>query len=428
MTANTEYVKFPYEDWPENIPPSHQLVTLYRSLPAYRECVQRMVQLLKAGATARDFRNHPHTGLRKLGNWHKDRAKSFARAAHRGPHSPELEKWPAIAWHLGPCPLMVRQASIHRIDDLQSYTLNFLEWADKGVQATEKAADKPGHGCKVKWQGRYITDRQLIEKLKGLGISKTLEAVKQFRKNHRIKYPDLEDRHDAMLKKWGAFDAGQTKPFKHLPDFLGDAPLMEGIYPRQRWEDILKVHKALRLAPLEVQRKVALELEADHSKALARIGKESSGYKDKLEIQLNEVQAFIRKVRDQIRGMEIKQAAYLCELNISANPDKAHHLEPTGFKSHPAAVQSIASPPQKPDSLPIWADPKRKIATLEQLKEWREKAESGDKGAFFRAHPPYSQWFEGPALNAMQEEHNNKVNQDIAELWKQSLPHPFNCN
>ena len=92
---------FPYHDWPEKVPPSQQLVALYLTLPSHRENVHRMAQLLKAGATAKAFMNHPHLGLRKLGNWHKDRAKSFARAAHRGPHSPELEEWPAIAWHLG---------------------------------------------------------------------------------------------------------------------------------------------------------------------------------------------------------------------------------------------------------------------------------------------------------------------------------------
>ena len=53
--------------------------------------------------------------------------------------------------------------AIHRIDDLQSYTLGFLEWADKEVQAVEKASDKPESGCKVKWQGKYISDRQLID-------------------------------------------------------------------------------------------------------------------------------------------------------------------------------------------------------------------------------------------------------------------------
>ena len=419
MTENTEPVKFPYEDWPENIPPSHQLVTLYLTLPTYRENVQRMVKLLKEGATAEAFRNHPHPGLQKLGRWHKDRAKSFARAAHRGPHSPELDVWPTVAWHLGPCPMMGGRASVHRIDDLQSYTLGSLEWADKQVQATEKAADKPGIGCKVKWQGRYITDRQLIDKLKGLGISKTELSVRKFRQNNKDKFPDLDTLHDAMLKKWGAFDAGQAKPFKHLPDFLGDAPLMEGIYPRHQWEGILKVHKALRLPPLEVQRKVALELEKSHADVLAKIGKASPGYKETIEKQLQIVQGFIRKVRDRIEDLVTKQSFHLHELKLSENPDKAYHLEPAGFGHYPAAVQSIASPPPKPEPLPIWADPKKKIATIEQLAEWREKAELGDKRAYFRAYHPYSQWFEGPALIAMQEAHEseiNQINQVLADL------------
>lgn len=215
---------FPYHDWPENVPPSQQLVALYLTLPSHKENVHRMVQLLKAGATAKDFRNHQHLGLKKLGNWHKERGNSFKRAAHRGPHSPELDIWPNVAWHLGPCPLMGRQASVHRIDDLQSYTLGFLEWADKEVQAVEKASDKPESGCKVKWQGKYISDRQLIDKLKALGIVKTELSVRKFRQNNRAKYPDLDALHDAMLQKWGALEAAQAKPFKYLPDFLGDAP------------------------------------------------------------------------------------------------------------------------------------------------------------------------------------------------------------
>lgn len=350
MTENTEPVKFPFHLWPEDIPPSHQLVTLYLTLPTYRENVHRMVQLLKDGATAKDFRNHPHPGLRKLGNWHKERADSFARAAHRGPHSPELDVWPTVAWHLGPCPMMGGRASVHRIDDLQSYTLGSLEWADKQIQATEKAADKPEGGCKVKWQGRYITDRQLVEKLKDLGIkNKSQEAIKQFRKNHREKYPDLDTLHDEMLKKWGAFDAGQAKPFKHLPDFLGEAPMLEGLYPRDQWETILKAHKALRLSPLEVQRKVALELEKSHADVLAKIGKGSPVYKDAIENQLQIVQGFIRKVRDRIEELVTKQSFHLHELKLSENPDKAYHLEPAGFHHHATAVQSIAGiPPNKP--------------------------------------------------------------------------------
>lgn len=349
MLSTPEILKapsFPYHDWPENVPPSQQLVALYLTLPSHRENVHRMVQLLKAGATtAKAFMNHPHLGLRKLGNWHKDRAKSFARAAHRGPHSPELEEWPAIAWHLGPCPLLGRQASVHRIDDLQSYTIGFLEWADKGVQAVEKAVDKPESGCKVKWQGKYISDCQLIDKLKSLGIVKTMEAIKQFRKNHRGKPPDLDALHDTMLQKWGALEAAQAKPFKYLPDFLGDAPPLSGIHPAHEWERLFKVHKALRLSPLEIQRKVALELEADISKTLARLSSEASGYRNDLENELQRIQEFIRKVRDKIKDMTYKQAAYLCSLNISENPDQQFQMQPAGFHHKP---KPPAPPPMEP--------------------------------------------------------------------------------
>ena len=339
---------FPYHDWPENVPPSQQLVALYLTFPSHRDNVHRMVQLLKAGATAKDFRNHPHLGLRKLGNWHKDRAKSFARAAHRGPHSPELEEWPAIAWHLGPCPLMGRQASVHRIDDLQSYTLGFLEWADKEVQAVEKAADKPESGCKVKWQGKYISDRQLIDKLHSLGIPCTDNRIKQFRKNHRTKHPNLDALHDAMLQKWGALEAAQAKPFKYLPDFLGDAPPVSGIHSADAWERIFKTHKALRLSPLEIQRKVALELEADISKTLARLGSEPSSHKDQLDNELQKVQGFIRKVRDHIKDMTYKQADFLCSLNISENPDQQFQMQPVGFHHKPAPIPTPPAPePQK---------------------------------------------------------------------------------
>lgn len=380
MLNHSNLVKFPYEDWPDGILPSQQLVELFLTLPSHRDNVYRMVKLLKDGATAKDFRNHPHPGLRKLGNWHKDRAKSFARAAHRGPHSLELERWPTIAWHLGPCPLIGRQASVHRIDDLQSYTVGSLEWADKEVQAIEKVSDKPDDGCKVKWQGRYITDHQLTAKLKELGISKTLEAVKQFRKNHRAKFPDLDALHEAMLKKWGALEAGQAKPFKHLPDFLGDAPLLEGIYPRHQWETILKAHKALRLAPLEVQRKVSLELEKAHSDSLAKIGKENSGYKGRLEIQLQEVQAFIRKVRDRIRDLEMKQHAYLCGLHISASPDKQHHLTPVGFQ-HLASLQPIAEIPPKPQTSKVTPSKPQEektkiISTMEEYRAWKNSPDA----------------------------------------------------
>ena len=94
---------FPFHEWPKDIPPSDQLVTLYESNIAYRTSVQRMIPLLKEGATCTDFRNHSHMGLRKLGNWFKDRKKSFQRKEHYG-NDPMLDVWPNIAWHMGPCP------------------------------------------------------------------------------------------------------------------------------------------------------------------------------------------------------------------------------------------------------------------------------------------------------------------------------------
>lgn len=402
---------FPYHDWPENVPPSQQLVALYLTLPSHRENVHRMVQLLKAGATAKAFMNHPHLGLRKLGNWHKDRAKSFARAAHRGPHSPELEEWPAIAWHLGPCPLMGRQASVHRIDDLQSYTIGFLEWADKGVQAVEKAADKPESGCKVKWQGKYISDRQLIDKLKSLGIVKTELSVRKFRQNNKTKHPDLDALHDAMLQKWGALEAAQAKPFKYLPDFLGDAPPVAGIHPAHEWERLFKVHKTLRLSPLEIQRKVALELEANISKTLARIGSDASVYRERLENDLQITQGFIRKVHDKIRDMTLKQAHHLDSLHISENPDQQFQMQPVGFHHKPA--------PPAPAALPLWADPAVKICTIADLEEWRAKANTGEESAYFRAKLPYSQWFDGPALIQLEKEHQESMDQMVNSAMKE---------
>ena len=370
-----------------------------------------MVQLLKEGKTAKDFRNHQHLGLKKLGNWHKERGNSFKRAAHRGPHSPELDIWPNVAWHLGPCPLMGRQASVHRIDDLQSYAIGYLEWADKGVQAVEKASDKPESGCKVKWQGKYISDRQLVDKLKALGIQKTEMTVRKFRQNNKAKYSNLDALHDAMLQKWGALEAAQAKPFKYLPDFLGDALPVSGIHPAHEWERLFKVHKALRLSPLEIQRKVALELEADISKTLARLGSEPSSHKDRLENELQKIQGFIRKVRDQIKDMTYKQADYLCSLNISENPDQQFQMQPVGFHHKPA--------PPAPAALPFWADPAVKICTIADLEEWRAKADAGEKLAYFRAKLPYSQWFDGPALIQLEKEHQENIDQMVNAAIKE---------
>ena len=163
---------FPFHEWPKDIPPSDQLVTLYESNIAYRTSVQRMIPLLKEGATCTDFRNHSHMGLRKLGNWFKDRKKSFQRKEHYG-NDPMLDVWPNIAWHMGPCPLQGKQASVHRVDDLKGYRIGNLEWASKAVQALEKAEGTR----KIKWQGKYISDSQLIAKLKAIGITRNENQI-----------------------------------------------------------------------------------------------------------------------------------------------------------------------------------------------------------------------------------------------------------
>ena len=232
-----------------------------------------------------------------------------------------------------------------------SLTIGFLEWADKGVQAVEKASDKPESGCKVKWQGKYISDRQLIDKLTSLGIQKTELSVRKFRQNNKAKHPNLDALHDAMRQKWGALEAAQAKPFKYLPDFLADAPPVSGIHPAHEWERLFKVHKALRLCPLEIQRKVALELGADISKTLARLGSEASSYKDSLENELQTTQGFIRKVRDKIKEMTYKQAAFLCSLNISGNPDQQFQMKPMGFHHKTAPSEPPPIEPKQPISI-----------------------------------------------------------------------------
>lgn len=96
---------FPYHDWPEKVPPSQQLVALYLTLPSHRENVHRMGQLLKAGATAKDFMNHPHLELRKLGNWHKDRLSHLHAQPIAAPILPSLKYGPLSRGIWGHAPL-----------------------------------------------------------------------------------------------------------------------------------------------------------------------------------------------------------------------------------------------------------------------------------------------------------------------------------
>lgn len=340
MTTDTTkgLVPFPFDLWPKNIPPSDQLVTLYRTNSAYRASVDRMVQLLKDGKTAKDFRNHPHLGLRKLGNWFKDRRGSFERTANRGSPSPALDMWPGICWHLGPCPLAGQRASVHRINDLKPYVLGNLEWADKTVQAIEKMT-----GTRlIRWQGKQITDRQLIDELKKLGIhDKTPNAIKQFRKNHKKEYPSLDALHDAMLRKWGVLDASTWKPFKLVPDFLGDADIENGLLPRKDWETIINAHKKTRLSPLEIQSLTAKEMEAELLKALD--GPEN-GFTHRLTQQLHKVRDFRQRVQNRIEDLKTKRSFFLCDLIKLNVQEPDFTAQPAGFQNYPDAVQSIAKP------------------------------------------------------------------------------------
>ena len=88
---------------------------------------------------------------------------------------------------MGPCPLQGKQASVHRFDDLKGYRIGNLEWASKAVQALEKAEGTR----KVKWQGKYISDRELVKKLSAIGIPCSVDRIKQFRKNNKAKHPTL---------------------------------------------------------------------------------------------------------------------------------------------------------------------------------------------------------------------------------------------
>ena len=320
---------FPIHDWPEGIPPSADQVALYETNHAYRMNVLRMVEMLKNGATCTDFLTSQHPGLRKLGRWFRERRNSFKRTAHRG-NDPALDVWPNIAWHMGPCPLQGKQASVHRVDDLKGYRIGNLEWASKAVQALEKAEGTR----KIKWQGKDISDRELVKKLTAIGIPCSVDRIKQFRKNNKAKYPSLEALHKAMLQKWGAYDISISTPFKLVPDFHGEAPLEKGLFPRSKWESIVKAHGATRLSPLEIQLKVAGELEAE---LIAAIKKMEGGYTGRHKKQLLEVRDFYRRVRDRLDNLNTKKAAFLADLIQTDLKEPDFHLQPTGF-SAPAPI------------------------------------------------------------------------------------------
>ena len=316
---------FPIHDWPEGIPPSAQLVALYETNSASRMNVLRMVQMLRDGATCTDFLNSQHLGLRKLGSWFRERRNSFKRTAHRG-NDPVLDVWPNIAWHMGPCPLQGQRASVHRVDDLKGYRIGNLEWASKSVQALEKAEGTR----KIKWQGKYMSDLELVKKLTAIGIPCSVDRIKQFRKNNKAKHPSLDALHKAMLQKWGAYEVSTATPFNLVPDFHGQAPLEKGLLPRSQWESIVKAHGATRMSPLEIQLKVAGELDAD---LMAAIKKTDGGYTGTHKKQLLEVRDFYRRVRDRLENLNTKKAAFLADLIQIDLKEPEFHLQPAGFNN-----------------------------------------------------------------------------------------------
>lgn len=332
---------FPFHEWPKDIPPSDQLVTLYESNIAYRTSVQRMIPLLKEGATCTDFRNHSHMGLRKLGNWFKDRKKSFQRKEHYG-NDPVLDVWPNIAWHMGPCPLQGKQASVHRVDDLKGYRIGNLEWASKAVQALEKAEGTR----KIKWQGKYISDSHLIAKLKAIGITRNQNQIWQFRKNNKAKFPSLDALHKAMLQKWGAYEASTASPSALIPDFFGEAPLEKGLFLPHEWDKRIKARMYKNKSPLELQLDIARELEEEYKWAVSQ---PENGYTLSLKKKLNEIERFIRQVRYRLDDLATKKLSATHDL-VTIGLDKApdFHLQPVGF----SAPAPITPPKQKIDVAP----------------------------------------------------------------------------
>lgn len=342
---------FPLHEWPEGIPPSADQVALYETNLAYRMNVLRMVEMLKNGATCTDLLNSQHLGLRKLGSWFRERRNSFKRTAHRG-NDPVLDVWPNIAWHMGPCPLQGQRASVHRVDDLKGYRIGNLEWASKAVQALEKAEGTR----KVKWQGKYISDRELVKKLTAMGIPCSVDRIKQFRKNNKAKFASTDALHKAMLLKWGAYDTSISTPFNLVPDFHGEAPLEKGLFLRSKWESIIKGHGATRLTPLEIQLKAAGELED----ALMAAIKKEGGYTGKHKKQLLDVRDFYRRVRDRLDNLKTKNDAFLADLIQIDLKEPDFHLQPAGFN---------APAPIKPPKPKFEAAPPKPVAQDEEEEE-----------------------------------------------------------
>jgi hypothetical protein len=304
-----------------------------------------MIELLKEGASVAAFQRHKHSGLHKLGNWFKDRKKSFQRVEHRG-NSPELDVWPNIAWHMGPCPLLGQQASVHRLDDLKGYRLGNLEWASKRIQALEKASGTR----KTHWQGKQVSDRELVLKLKAIGISCTENRIAQFRKNNKAKHPSQEALHKAMLQKWGAYEASRASTTSLIPDFYGEAPLEKGLKTPDEWETLIKTRAYLNKSPLETQLAIACEMEQELKWAVSQ---PENGYTLSLKKKLDTVQIFIRHVRYRLDDLSTKRLSATEKLvTLGLDKEIQFHLQPVGFKAielPPKPKPVLPAPPPEDD-------------------------------------------------------------------------------
>lgn len=133
-----------------------------------------------------------------------------------------------------------------------------------------------------------------------------------------------------MLQKWGAYGTSISTPFNLVPDFHGEAPLEKGLLARSQWESIVKAHGATRLSPLEIQLKVAGELDDD---LMAAIKKMEGGYTGTHKKQLLEVRDFYRRVRDRLDNLNTKKAAFLADLIQIDLKEPDFHLQPAGFNN-----------------------------------------------------------------------------------------------
>ena len=124
-----------------------------------------------------------------------------------------------------------------------------------------------------------------------------------------------------------------STPFNLVPDFHGEAPLEKGLLPRSQWESIVKAHGATRLSPLEIQLKVAGELEDELEAAIKKEGGHTGTHKK----QLLDVRDFYRRVRNRLDNLNTKKAAFLADLIQIDLKEPDFHLQPAGFNT-PAPI------------------------------------------------------------------------------------------